>query len=80
MSYNDEEKRHFVLGKLVEILDNLTSWNQVKTFVNGVTPEKLKARLKEAFQASQVNSDVVIADEEKKKANDTQIISEIDNL
>ena len=80
MSYNDEEKRSFCIGYIIEYLNTLDTWDKFKNFVNGVTPEKIKLKLKTAFAYAQSQDNVVISSAQEKKVNDSEMESEIDNL
>lgn len=80
MAYTDDEKRNFCVGVIVKYLNSLNTWDKFKTFVNEVTKEKLKTKLKEAYQLAQTQDDTAIILIEEKRANDGIMLSEIDSL
>jgi len=80
MSYVNEEKRAFCIGAIIRHLNTLDTWDKFKVFVNGVTPAKLKAKLKKAYQDGQVEADLVITSVQEKKTNDAEMESEIDAM
>ena len=80
MSYNDEEKRAFCIGYIIEHLNTLDTWDKFKNFVNGVTPEKIKTKLKTAFQNAQIQDAIDIQAAIDKEDKNAAMDSEIDNL
>jgi len=79
MSYVDEEKRAFCISYIIEYLNTLDTNEKFIAFVNGVTPDKIKTKLKQAFQNAQVEGDGTIASAQEKQANDVEMVSEIDS-
>jgi len=80
MSYADEEKRAFCIGKIIEFLNTLDTWEKFKAFVIGVSPDKLKAKLIEGHQDAQVEDDLVISSAQEKKIADETMVNEINEI
>ena len=80
MIYTDEEKRSFIISRISEYLNTLDSFDKVKIFIKGVTPEKIKAKLKEAYEKASLENSVVVENAQDKKVADEAMITEIDGF
>ncbi|MBA7607306.1 hypothetical protein ES703_14465 [subsurface metagenome] len=80
MSYVDEEKRAFCISKIIEHLNTLDTWEKFKTFVNGITSQKIKTKLKEAYLKAGDEGTIAIESAQTKKDNDESMAVEIDSL
>ena len=80
MLFNAEEKRSFCISKIIEHLNTLDTWEKFKIFVNGISPEKIKAKLKEAYQNALVEGDLVIGSAQDKKIADEDMIIELEDI
>lgn len=79
MAHSDEEIRAFCISYIIEHLNTLDTKEKFIVFVNGITPDKLKTKLKEAYQNAQLKGNTVITSAQEKKANDAEMESEIDS-
>ena len=80
MNYLDEEKRAFCIGKIIEHLNTLDTWEKFKVFVRGVTSQKIKAKLKEAYQDARTEGDLVIGSAQEKRLADEAMVNEIEEI
>ena len=78
--FTDEEKRSFIISRIIEHLNTLDTFDKVKTFINGVSPEKIKAKLKEAYQKALAEDDLIIDSTQEKAIDDEAMITEIDGF
>ena len=76
--FTDEEKRSFIISRIIEHLNTLDTYEKVKIFINGVSPEKIKMKLKEAYQKALAEDGLVIDSAQEKTIADEAMIVEIE--
>ena len=54
MGYTDDEKLGFCKSIILQYVQNISSWTAFKIFVNGITPAKLKTKLKKRRQRTPI--------------------------
>lgn len=79
MEYSDEEKRSFCVGHFIKHLNTLDTLDKFIAFVKGISPTKIKAKLKEAYLKEGDDGTIIIDNAQVKKDNDESMAVEIDS-
>jgi len=80
MQHSDVEKKAFCYRKIVRVLDKIDTWEEMKTFINAISPAKLKTLLKNAYKEAQDLDDIAVTQAQEKKVADTEAETEMNNL